>query len=196
METAPLLELMSAQAQGQCGDTLAKARAEADAIVRAAQEECAAERDAALRTLEAELAEAARKARERAEAEARMATLTAKDAITDEVLQSVMEDLARMAESPAFVPVLERLLGELLESAPADAVILTHSKHLETVRAWLERNGRPLMQAAPLATLTDGVAIQDAARTYRTTNSLRARFAINEGRLRKRCMQRLFGGGA
>lgn len=196
METAPLLELMSAQAQAQCDELLAKAREEADAIVREARDQSNADRDVALRTLKAELAEAERKARERADATAHMATLTAKDAITDEVLTSVLEDLARFAESPAFVPVLERLLEELIEGAPADAIVLSHPKHLDTVRAWLARNGRSGMQTAPLAALTDGVAVQDAARTYRTTNSLRTRFAINEGKARKRCMQRLFGGGA
>lgn len=196
METAPLLELMSAQAQARCDELLAKARDEADAIVREAREQCAAERDAALASLDAELADAERKARERAEAAAHMAMLTVKDAITDEVLKSVLEDLAHLAESPAFVPVLERLLDELLDGAPGDAVVLTHPKHLDTVRAWLERNGQSGMRTAALAALTDGVAVQDTARTYRTTNSLRTRFAINEGKARKRCMQRLFGGGA
>lgn len=196
METAPLLELMSAQAQARCDELLARAREEADAIVREARDQCAAERGAALASLDAELAEAERKARERAEAAAHMAMLTAKDAITDEVLQSVLENLVRLAESPSFVPVLERLLDELLDGAPGDAVVLTHPKHLDTVRAWLGRTGRAGMQTAPLAALTDGAAIQDVARTYRTTNSLRTRFAINEGKARKRCMQRLFGGGA
>jgi len=190
----PLLELMTQQAEAQRGEIVSQAKAEAGRIDAHARTEAADARERALRAAEADLAAAAQRGRERAEAEAHMLVLTTKDTIASEILGAAEAELARIASGADFKPVLEQLLAEVLDGAASDVVVLAPQAQVDTVKAWLEANGRAGTEVLATPGLSDGVAIQDAAQTYRVTNTLSARFARQEGALRKLCLQQLFGG--
>lgn len=191
---ASLLELMTQQAEAQRSSTAAAGQAEADRILAQAQQESAASRERALRTAEAELSAAAQRGRERAEAEAHMLVLTTKDTLASEILAAAEASLAQAASGPDFSAVLASLLAEVLEGAPENIVVLAPVAHTDTVKSWLEANGRGGLSVQPSAFLKDGVAIQDAGQTFRVTNTLSARFHRQEGALRKLSLQQLFGG--
>lgn len=190
----PLLALMAQQAEAQRAAITAAGKSEAEGVTRNAQQEGAASRERSLRAAEAELTAAAKRGRERAEAEAHMLVLTTKDTIASEILDAAQAELGRVASGPGFVPVLERLLAEVLDGAGSDIVVLAPPAHVDAVKSWLDANGRGGLEVVPTPSLKDGVAVQDAAKTYRITNTLTARFDRQEGALRKVCLQQLFGG--
>ncbi len=194
IDAAPLLALMTQQAEAERASTLAGAEAEAQRIAAKARDEGAATRERALRTAETELSVAAQRGRERAEAEAHMLVLTAKDTIASEILAAAQADLAKIASGPDFKSVLECLLAEVLEGAGDDVVVLVPPAQVDTVKAWLDANGRSGLAVQSTPALKDGVAIQDAAKSYRVTNTLSTRFERQESALRKLSLQRLFGG--
>lgn len=185
---------MTQQADAERAEIVANAEAEAQRIAAKAREEGQAARERALRNAEAELSAAAQRGRERAEAEAHMLVLTTKDTIASEILADAQAALAKIGSGPDFKPVLESLLAEVLEGAGEDVVVLAPPAHLDTVKAWLEANGRGGLAVEAAPSLKDGVAIQDASKSYRVTNTLATRFVRQESALRKLCLQQLFGG--
>ena len=190
----PLLELMTQQADSQRTDIDAASQREADAIVAQAQQEATSLRERTLRAVEAELSAASLRNRERAEAEAQMAVLTTKDTITSEILEAAQAQLVSVASGSGMSAVIESLLAEVLEGAADDVVVLAPAPHVSTAKAWLEANGRGQLQVDASNELKDGVAIQDAAKSYRVTNTLATRFARQESALRRICLEQLFGG--
>ena len=192
MEKTPLLDLMSAQIAAQRNEVLQAARDEAEAIQQNARERAEQRRKDSLAAAESELASIARRSRERVEAEAHMVTLTTKDSITNEVLESVAAELTAIAAGPTFPAILDALLAELMAEAPSDVVVLAPPAHVDHCRRWLESNGRPGLPVEPLASLKDGVAVQDPGKKFRFTNTLTARFNKHEGELRKLSLSRLF----
>jgi vacuolar-type H+-ATPase subunit E/Vma4 len=197
MQAVPLLELMTRQVSQQREEILAKAQAQADVIAQQAQERAERRRTETLEAVDAEVRAASKRARERAEAAAHMVVMTTKDAIADEVLSNVRERLRRIAEGPEFPAVLRALLSELMAGAPGgDIVVLAPSAHADQCRAWLSEMGRESVAVEVTASLRDGVALQDRARTFRITNTLSRRFDKREGDLRRHCLHELFGEGA
>ncbi|MBI2435030.1 MAG: hypothetical protein HYV26_19415 [Candidatus Hydrogenedentes bacterium] len=192
----PLLQTMDEQVSRQRDGILAKAKQDAEAIRRESREQGAARRAEGLRQTETAVSAAAQRARERADAEAHMVIMTTKDMIADEVMLDIQRRLRQIAEGPDFAQILEALLEELLEDAPADVVVLAPRHHVEHCRQWLQRHGRSGLSVQALPGLDDGVAIQDRKRTWRATNTLASRFRQQEGALRKRCVNRLFGSEA
>lgn len=191
----PLLALMTQQAEAERAGIVSQAEVEAARIVAQARDEANAARERALRTAEAELTAAAQRGRERAEAEAHMLVLTTKDTVASEILGAVQAELARVAAGPGFGAVLEQLLAEVLDGADNDIVVLAPPAHAAAVRSWLEANGRAALAVEEAPFLKDGVAIRDAARTYRVTNTLTTRFERLESALRRQAIESLFGGG-
>jgi len=183
---------MSAQIAAQREQLAEKARSEASRIRDEARERAEQRRKDTLAAVESELASLARRSRERVEAEAHMVTLTTKDTITNEVLGSVAEDLAAIAAGPDFPAILDALLAELMADAPADVIVLAPPAHVDHCKQWLAANGRDGLEVEPLPALADGVAVQDAGRKFRYTNTLAARFKKQEGDLRKLSLNRLF----
>ena len=192
MDNKPLLDLMSAQIAAQREQIAEAAREEAARIRDEARERAELRRKDTLASAERELASLARRSRERVEAEAHMVALTTKDTITNEVLESVAGELAAIAAGPDFPAILDALLAELMAEAPADVIVLAPPAHVDHCKAWLANNGRAGLDVEPLPGLTDGVAVQDAARKFRYTNTLSARFKKQEGELRKLSLNRLF----
>lgn len=201
MDNKPLLDLMSAQIAAQRETLAEEARKEAARIQEEARQRAEQRRQDTLAAVESELAALARRSRERVEAEAHMVTLTTKDTITNEVLSSVSRELADIAAGYDFPAILDSLLAELMAEAPADVVVLAPPAHVEHCKRWLASHGYGNLEVEPLASLTDGVAVQDRGRKFRFTNTLTARFRMHEGELRKLSLNRLFpaagpGGGA
>ncbi len=192
MDNKPLLDLMSAQIAAQREEIAKKAGEEAARIQEEARERAENRRKDTLTAVESELASLAKRSRERVEAEAHMVTLTTKDTITNEVLDSVSRELAAIAAGPEFPPILNALLAELMADAPADVVVLAPPAHVDHCTQWLASNGYGHLSVEPLASLTDGVAVQDRNHKFRYTNTLTARFKKQEGELRKIALRQLF----
>jgi len=196
MATPGIFNLMTQQIGAEREQALAAAAAEAERVRASARERAAQKRDAALAAVRAEISASAQRSRERAEAEAEMVALTTKDTVTDELLAQVKDELKRHVRSADFPSTLDALLAELLADAPANGIVLVPAAHEAHCRAWLENNGRGGMTVRPSAEVTDGVAVEDEAHTFRVTNTLSTRFDRLEGGLRKYCIQELFGQGA
>ena len=194
MSTSSLLEVMTEEAARQRASILASSQAEAERILAKAREDAAARKVSALEAAKAELSEAAARARERAEAEAEMVVLTTKDTITDEILAVVGQELDRVAETPAFPAILEALIEEALRETEHVEVVLVPPAHLDHCRAWLADNGHEALEVRGMDTLRDGVAVQDAKRSFRATNAFAARLANLESRMRRLSIQRLLPG--
>lgn len=194
METVPLLGLMTQQIEAEREALVSKAKAEAEQILKSAEARAKQRHEDSLAALSTELSAQARRSRERVEAETHMILLTTKDTITNELLEAVRNELNRLASSPEFEGVLEKLLAELLEDAPEGVVVLAPPANVDFCRSWLEANGKGGLPVEPLAGLKGGVAIQDSGRSFRVTNTLDARFLKQESALRKYCLTELFGG--
>jgi vacuolar-type H+-ATPase subunit E/Vma4 len=192
MENNPLLDLMSKQIASQRETLLAEARDEAEQIRQDGQQQAEQRRSTTLDAVKSELASLAARSRERVEAEAHMVTLTTKDSIANEVLDSVESALAAHAASPEFSRTLEALLAELMADSPEDVVVLAPEAHVDHCKQWLASHGRDGLPVEALPGLTDGVAIQDPDRKFRYTNTLTARFRLQEGSLRKYALHQLF----
>ena len=192
MENNPLLDLMSQQVAEQREEFLRAARDEAAAIQQDAQQRAEQRRADTLGAVEGELISLATRSRERVEAEAHMVTLTTKDTITNEVLAAVEVALAERASGPDFPAILDALLAELMADSPSNIVVLAPPAHVDHCKQWLENNGHGDLSVEALNGLTDGVAIQDPARKFRYTNTLSARFRLQEGALRKQALNQLF----
>ena len=186
---------MSAQIAAQREEIASTAREEAAKIREEAHKRAEQRREDTLAAVESELASLARRSRERVEAEAHMVTLTTKDTITNEVLDSVSAELASIAASPEFPGTLDALLAELMAEAPEDVIVLAPPAHVDHCKRWLEAHGRGGLPVEPLASLADGVAVQDRGRKFRFTNTLSARFKMREGELRKHALNQLFPTG-
>jgi len=192
MENNPLLDLMSQQIAARREAILREAQSEAARIEQDARKRAEERRAATIASVEGELASLAARSRERAEAEAQMVALTTKDSITNEVLKSVEGALAERAVGTDFPAVLDALLAELMAESRPDIVVLAPEAHVDHCRQWLESHGHPDLAVQALPGLTDGVAIQDRAGKFRYTNTLSARFRLQEGALRKRALNQLF----
>jgi V/A-type H+-transporting ATPase subunit E len=196
MQSPPILELMSQQIASDIEAVRAAAQSQAESVKADARTRAAKRREEMLAAVQAEVAEQQRRSRERAEAETEMVVLTTKDTVTDEVLTRVKEELARVASSAEFPKVLNALLAELMQEAPADGVVLVPPAHEAHCREWLKSHGHEGLEVRGTREMVDGVAVQDRDQTFRITNTLSARFQQLEPALRKHCVSRLFGGEA
>jgi vacuolar-type H+-ATPase subunit E/Vma4 len=192
-EVQPLLDLMTQEADAQCARIREDAARAAEELRQAAMQEAAKRREEVLAELDRELRALHQRACDRAAAEIHMRLLTAKDAIADELLQQVEKEIEALVSREEFLPILRRLLDELLESGEEGDVVLVPQAYTDTVRAWLQEKHRSF-RIEPVAFLRDGVALQDAAQSYRVTNTLSQRFRAMENHLRKFCQQQLSNG--
>ncbi|GMW01750.1 MAG: hypothetical protein AMXMBFR84_28870 [Candidatus Hydrogenedentota bacterium] len=193
---AALFETMARQIAAQCEAELATARAEASSILSEADKRIAGVREKALARARASAEAYAKGAHQMAVAEAEKEALSLYQALADEALHAAEAKLAHLAESQDFVPVLTRLLAELMPASPAGSTILVPPAHVDQCSAWLRTNGFPDVRVEPSAELPDGVAAQDRDRTYRITNALSTRFGMLRSDARKRCLKTLFAGKA
>ncbi|MFA6240684.1 MAG: ATP synthase F0 subunit B [Candidatus Hydrogenedentales bacterium] len=188
-----LLDTMARQVAQQCEDHLAVARQKADAIIADAKSKAESRRVHALEQAHAEAERHAKRALELALRAAENETLTMEHAVANEVLVSVGVELHRLAMGERFPGILEGLLAELVEYSPKNGTILAPPAHAELCRAWLQKQAVTGLTVQPDPDLVDGIAFQDAERTYRVTNSLSARFAKVQNEARRICLDTLFG---
>ena len=196
MPSPALLDIMTKQVEAERDEIISRANAEAARIRENAESRAAQKRTQTLAALDTELEAQAKRSRERAEAAAEMVALTTKDTVTDELLDEVRAELKRIAASPEFKDVLSALLAELMADAPESGIVRVPPAHADHCREWLESNGRGGMTVEPSAQVSDGVAVEDEAQTFRVTNTLTTRFERLESSLRRYCIQELFGEGA
>ncbi|MFP4500490.1 MAG: V-type ATP synthase subunit E [Candidatus Hydrogenedentota bacterium] len=193
MDVSPLLELMTQQAAKERQERLAQAQAEADRLRQEAEQNARSQRDEAVSQLNAELEAEAQRAREHARASAKTQVLAARDTLADDLLSEVRAQLARLADGPDFAPVLEALLDELLEHAPAEAIVLVPPAYEDQVLNWLTHRGKAHMRVQADPELTGGVAIHDPEGHSRLSNTLDLRMHKVENEARRLCRQMLFG---
>lgn len=194
MEAPPILKLMSEQADARRGEILARAEANASAIREAGQQRAQERLNAGLESLDRELEALAKRSRERAEAEAYMIEFTTRDTIADELLTRVEQRLREAAADKDFASTLEALLGELVQDVKPGMVVLAPPAHVDHVKKWLAANGHTDVEVQAEPSLKDGVAVQDAARSFRVTNTLTTRFRMQQDKLRRESLESLFGG--
>lgn len=190
-----LFETLRRQAQAECDNRLAAAHQTAEQIAAKARSQADARRANAEKALQTELDHLTEHGRMLADAEAEKASLAMQNDVVEEVLESVGAALERLAHSADFGPVLELLLAEVMDGANSGVVVLAPPAHVDTCRRWLESHGRASAAVEPSPEVTDGVAIQDARKSYRITNSLTSRAAKLKAEARKYCMKILFRGG-
>ena len=198
MSGVALFETMSQQIAEQCGRGAAEARREADGIEADARAKSRAHRDATLKTAQSEVAMLKLRWEQKAEAEAAKAALLVRKETVEEVLSTIDTKIRSIVEGPDFPAVLDALLAELMAavSGDDDVVLLAPEAHADHVRAWLKANDERSVTVEASSAMWDGVAVQDAARTYRISNSLAMRFRRVESEIRKVCATTLFGGDA
>lgn len=195
MKGSALLDTMAREVDAECERTLAAARAEADAIVAAAREKSAAQRDASLKATEAEMVMLDERWRLKAEAEALTAGLSVRNDAVNEVLDQARGEIRSLVDGPDFPGVLDMLLSEVMAVAPAGTTVLAPEKHLDHVRGWLTKNGSSDVPVEASASMWDGVAVQDSGRTFRISNTLSGRFSRVVDNARRLCMTSLFSEG-
>lgn len=191
-----LFDTMARQTEERCQHALAAARETAGGIVSEAREKAAKRRADALERTQRELDRLAQRTRQLAEMQAEQDALSMRQRVSDEVLHSVKAELARIAASPEFPPILEALLAEIMAVAPERAEVIAPVAQAQACRQWLAAHGYGHIPVLESAALKDGVSVQDTQRSSRITNSLSSRFHKLEDRARKVCAQTLFGGTA
>ena len=120
MSTERLLDSMTRETARSREEILARARAEAERIVREARQRAGAAHASALAAAVAELDVLAQQGRERAEAEAARGVFVMKDGVIRKALDAARKRLEDLTAQPAFRPVLEQLLAEALAASPLD----------------------------------------------------------------------------
>lgn len=191
-----LLDTMARQVEQGCEQRLAAARSEVEGIVTEARERAAKRYTDTIERTKRDVERHAQRVRELAALQAGQQAHSMKQAVADEILNSVAAALARVAEGPEFPGILEVLLSEIMTVAPPQAEVLAPPAHIERCRQWLASNGHAGTPVVPNDALRDGVAVQDTQRSFRITNSLSSRFGKLENEAREVCLRLLFGEGA
>ena len=188
-----LLETMTAQVTEECEANIAAAQEEAAAIKSEAETRAASQRETVEAVTEAEMTRLDDRYRQMAQAEASRADLVVKNDTVRAVMDKVNAEIRATVSSGRFPAVLEALLGSLRDEIREGLVVLGPEAHLDHIRGWLSNNGFTGVSVEASADLWDGVAVQDAARTYRISNTLTGRFGRVEQEARRVCMLSLFG---
>jgi vacuolar-type H+-ATPase subunit E/Vma4 len=191
-----LFDTMARQVADRCQALLDAARAEAGALLKEAREHADRRRREAVQAAEREVQRLAERARQLLAVEAEHESLTMEQSIADEILRSVSFELEKAALSPKFPAIFDALLAELMADAPKDALVTVPVSFGERAKAWLQQHGYPDVTVQESPAMRDGCAMQDAAHTYRVTNSLSSRLSKLQNEARKVCLRSLFGGGA
>jgi vacuolar-type H+-ATPase subunit E/Vma4 len=183
---------MAQQAAEQCARIAADAQAQAESILAEARAQAAAHRDAVWRTVKSEEAHKDRITAQFARVKAEKARLLARNSAVTDVMEVVDAEIARLVKGSGFGPILEKLLEEALDASTGPVVVEAPARHVDAVRAVVQRHGGDVRDVVASPTLRDGVSVWNPERTLRIMNTLRARLAILEDDVRKYIVQRLF----
>ena len=188
-----LFETMAGQVEAECGQHLADARREAEVILAEARKKGEATRDSTLSATHCEMENLKERWRLKAEAEAAKAELMVRKEIVDSVLSRIENEIRSIAEATNFVTILDALMDELMNAVDDDVVLLAPKAHAKHVEKWLADNNHGKVKVEASSSQWDGVAAQDAERSYRVSNALTGRFRRMEQSIRKESMAALFG---
>lgn len=201
MRGIALVETMARSAAQAAEESLARGRAESEAIRSQARAANDRRRAQSLAETQADIDRLAARARMILEQNAQRDALSIQHRVAEEVLARGRQEIQRLAGEPDFGPVLEDLAASVLAEAEREhggldgLVVLAPPAHLDRIRKWVSGRGYAGLTVEPSAGLLDGVAVQDAARTFRISHTLAGRFDKLENEIRALCLTRLFGGG-
>jgi len=190
-----LFDTMARQVADRCQAVLDAARAEAGSLLKEARERADHRRKEAVDAAERDVQRLADRARQLLAVEAEHESLTMEQSIADEILRSVGVELDKAAQSPKFPAIFDALLAELMAGAPNDATVTVPVSFGDRAKAWLQQHGLSGVTVVESAAMRDGCSMQDAAHTYRVTNSLSSRLGKLQNEARKVCLRALFGEG-
>jgi vacuolar-type H+-ATPase subunit E/Vma4 len=196
VEQSLLFESMTREARAQCGERLAEARREAEAIEAAGAKRCAEDRECALDAAQSKMDERRSDARMAAEAEAGRLRRTLEGTVAEEALAEAEKAIRAIAVGPEFPHIIEELLEEAVDGVDGEFSVFAPPDHACIVRRWLDSHGLDDVEAVPDTDVADGVIVQDAGRTFRITNTLRERFEMLRDKSRALCVEILFGDGS
>lgn len=187
-----LIATLEAKTSADCEAKAAEAERQANAIVAEAQKQADERRKAAVAREADSLAFQEQRAKMVAESEAVREGLAMQQSVVNGALSKAQAELDRLAKSGEFGPILDSLLESAMEAAPDEAVVTVPAAHLDRCQGWLKSHGYERVTVQGSNTLTDGVSVQDRARTYRVVHTLSSRYEKLERDARKRCLQRMF----
>ncbi|MCD6288373.1 MAG: hypothetical protein J7M12_04585, partial [Candidatus Hydrogenedentes bacterium] len=92
--------------------------------------------------------------------------------------------------NPEFPPVLEALIEEAIdEETDGKLIVRTAQNHVNIVRRWLDAHHRNDVEIVADPVIFDGVVVEDAAHTFRITNTLTVRFEMLRDKIRSKCIE-------
>ncbi len=188
-----LLETLTRRSEEECRAIRSAAVEEARILAGKAKEEVQAHVDARLAAEEAALEAHLRKSREQAKTRVTLDADAMRQQVSEEVMERAAAELARIAASPEFGPMLTVLLAEATAAVDHVAEVLAPPAHVDGCREWLAGQGMAGVKVTADARLHDGVVAVDQGGGYRVTNTLSRRFERMSGDARKLCMEGLFG---
>jgi vacuolar-type H+-ATPase subunit E/Vma4 len=188
-----LLETMTAQVTEECEGMRAAAQQEADAIRAEAESKSAAHREAVQVATDAEMERLDERWRQMAHAEASRADLIVKNDAVKAIMEKVQAEIRSIVSGGSFPGVLDALLSSLKSEINESVVVVGPESHINHIKGWLSSNGHAGVTVQGSAEMWDGVAVQDAERTYRISNTLTGRYGRVEQEARRLCMAKLFG---
>lgn len=197
MNGSNLLDTMARNVAEECERTLAEARSTAEVTIAEAREKGVSLRASTLEATQSSMELLDLRWKQKAESEAVRAALSMKNSAIEATLSHVEEAIRTLAQSSEFEGILDTLLSELMEVVEGEVVVLAPEAHVDRVRKWLAEHGKEALSVEGTAILNDGVAVQDADRKWRISNSLSTRYRRVEQATRRVCMSDLFdeGGG-
>ncbi|MFP6582600.1 MAG: V-type ATP synthase subunit E family protein [Candidatus Hydrogenedentota bacterium] len=188
-----LLETMTAQVTEECEGNRAAAQQEANAIKADAESESAAQRDTVQAGTDAEMERLDERWRQMAHAEASRADLMVKNDAVKAIMEKVQAEVRAIVAGGEFPGLLDALLTSLQSEINESVVVVGPESHVDHIKGWLASNGHAGVTVQGSAEMWDGVAVQDAERTYRISNTLSGRYGRVEQDARRLCMVKLFG---
>ena len=187
---------MAQRVTEDCDRTLAEANRDRDGILEEARVQTKARREAVLKATQTEKEILDDRWRLKAETEAAKAALSLQNEAVIDVLQRVRHEIDEIVKGPRFPAILDALLVEVMAVAPDNVIVLVPEAHLDHVRQWLSKNGNGSLEVDGSAAYWDGVAVQDASKTFRISNTMTGRFVRVEGAARKLSTGALFEGNS
>ncbi len=194
MDPHLLIEAMSRETDDSCKAIIAEAQAKANVLMEDARREAARRRETALAEARRKLDDLVRIGLDRAKAQAARVSLETEDEIVAEINKHVHEALIQIAAGPGFREVLLSLLTQAM-ARTTDGKVIVHAPqaHAAACADWLKAHGFMTADVQPSSEITDGVLIEDQARSYRITNTLSRRYERMASDARRFAVSQLFG---
>ncbi len=194
MQLKPLLEEMTRIAGERRDACLAEAEQQANSIIEEARTEREQKREAALEDARRDAEIAERNAREQGRADAERTALMLQETVAEDAIRRVRDKIRHTMSTSAASQIVEALLAELAGELGAGRRVLVSPDHAGVCRRWLAEHDLDDTEVVEDAGIVDGVAVEDADRSFRITNTLSARLDKRQNDARRLCLDMLFDG--